>query len=211
MEPFRIKKAVFLTSVGTGGSYPEKRPAEIALVGRSNVGKSSLINCLTGNGKLARISAAPGKTRLVNYYLANDSFYLVDLPGYGFAQRSKGERESWGKLMERYLTSGRVDHLFLLLDIRHEPTGEDRQMYEFLLYYNIPFTIVATKADKVAKTKRQQAANQNAKLVGAPPWGLPFSAETGEGRQALLDRLGVIVSEKLASPQENEREPLTEP
>ena len=211
MEPFRIKKAVVLTSVGGQGGYPEKRPAEIALVGRSNVGKSSLINCLTGNGKLARISAAPGKTRLVNYYLVNDSFYLVDLPGYGFAQRSKGERESWGKLMESYLTSGRVDHLFLLLDIRHEPTGEDRQMYEFLLYYNIPFTIIATKADKVAKSKRQQSANQNAKLVGAPPWGLPFSAETGEGRQALLDRLGSIVAEKLPAPKEIEREPLTEP
>ena len=210
MEPFRIKKAVFVTSVGQKGDYPPPRP-EIALVGRSNVGKSSLINCLTGNGKLARISAAPGKTRLVNYYLANDSFYLVDLPGYGCAQRSKGERESWGKLMERYLTSGRVDHLFLLLDIRHEPTEEDRQMFQFLLYYGIPFTIVATKSDKVSKSKRQQAANQNAKLVGAPPWGLPFSAETGEGRQALLDRLSVIVSEKLASPQENEREPLTEP
>ena len=139
MEPFRIKKAAFVTSVGQSGGYPEKRAAEIALVGRSNVGKSSLINCLTGNGKLARISAAPGKTRLVNYYLVNDSFYLVDLPGYGFAQRSRGERESWGKLMESYLTSGRVDHLLLLLDIRHEPTGEDRQMFQFLLYYGIPF------------------------------------------------------------------------
>ena len=211
MESFRIKKAAFLTSVGLQGGYPEKRPAEIALVGRSNVGKSSLINCLCGNSKLARISAAPGKTRLVNYYLINDSFYLVDLPGYGFAQRSKGERESWGRLMESYLTSGRVDHLFLLLDIRHEPTEEDRQMYQFLLYYNIPFTIVATKADKIAKSKRQQAANQNAKLVGAPPWGLPFSSETGEGRDQLLERLGSVVSEKLASPKENQREPLTEP
>lgn len=210
MEPFRIKKAAFVTSVNGQGGYPEKRP-ELALVGRSNVGKSSLINCLTGNGKLARISAAPGKTRLINYYLINDSFYLVDLPGYGFAQRSKGERESWGKLMESYLTSGRVDHLLLLLDIRHEPTEEDRQMYQFLLYYNIAFTIVATKADKVAKSKRQQAANQNAKLVGAPPWGLPFSAETRDGRETLLERLGTIVSEMLVSAQENEREPLTEP
>ena len=125
MEPFRIKKAVFVISVGQKGDYPEKRPAEIALVGRSNVGKSSLINCLTGNGKLARISAAPGKTRLVNYYLINDSFYLVDLPGYGFAQRSKGERESWGQLMESYLTSGRVDHL---LYRRGHQGGQDRQI-----------------------------------------------------------------------------------
>ena len=210
MEPFRIRKAAFLTSVGLAGGYPEKRP-EIALVGRSNVGKSSLINCLTGNGKLARISAAPGKTRLVNYYLVNDSFYLVDLPGYGFAQRSKGERESWGKLMESYLTSGRVDHLFLLLDIRHEPTLEDKQMFQFLLYYNIPFTIVATKSDKVAKSKRQQAADHNARLVGAPAWGLPFSSETGEGREALLTRLDSIVSEKLVFPKENKTEPLTEP
>ena len=210
MESFRIKKAAFLTSVGLQGGYPEKRPAEIALVGRSNVGKSSLINCLCGNGKLARISAAPGKTRLVNYYLINDSFYLVDLPGYGFAQRSKGEQESWGKLMEQYLTSGRVDHLLLLLDIRHEPTGEDRQMLQFLLYYGIPYTVVATKADKVAKSKRQQDANQNAKLAGAPPWGLPFSAETGEGKEALLQRIGSIVSEKEKGPEENPAEPLTE-
>ena len=133
------------------------------------------------------------------------------MPGYGFAQRSKGERESWGQLMESYLTSCRVDHLFLLLDIRHEPTGEDRQMFQFLVYYNIPFTIVATKADKVAKSKRQQAANQNAKLAGAPPWGLPFSSETGEGREQLLARLGSIVAEKLSAPKENETEPLTEP
>ncbi|MBQ7277668.1 MAG: YihA family ribosome biogenesis GTP-binding protein [Clostridia bacterium] len=210
MDEFRIKKASFFTSVGLNGSYPEKRPGEIAMVGRSNVGKSSLINCLCRNGKLARISAAPGKTRLVNYYLINDSFYLVDLPGYGFAQRSKQEQQSWGQLMEQYLTSGRVDHLFLLLDIRHEPTAEDRQMFQFLLYYGIPYTIIATKSDKVSKANRQKAANQNAKLVGAPPWGLPFSAETGEGREELTGRIGRIVEEKQKSAGEIEPEPLTE-
>lgn len=203
MDEFSIKKASFLTSVGLKGSYPPRLPAEIALVGRSNVGKSSLINCLCRNGKLARISSAPGKTRLVNYFLVNDGFYLVDLPGYGFAQRSKQEQESWGRLMKQYLTLGRVDHLFLLLDIRHEPTKEDRQMVEFLLYYNIPYTVIATKSDKISRSQRQQAANQNAKLAGAPPWGLPFSAQTGEGREELTERIGRIVSEKEAIASES--------
>ena len=97
-----------------------------------------------------------------------------------------------------------------LVDVRHAPTGDDQLMVEYLRHYDIPFTVVATKADKIAKSKRQSAANRNAKLAGAPPWGLPFSSETGEGREALLARLGSIVGEKLPASQENEAEPLTE-
>lgn len=195
MEPYAIKQAEFATSVGLNGTYPEALRCEIAVVGRSNVGKSSLINALTNNRKLARTSQTPGKTRLINYFLLNRDVYLVDLPGYGFAKTGKQERESWGQLIGDYLASGRVTHLFLLLDIRHAPTGEDRQMFKWLLYYGVPFTLVATKADKLAKTKRAQAANAAAKLLGAPPFALPFSTETGDGREALLVRIAQIVSD----------------
>ena len=196
MEPFAIKQAEFLTSVGLGGVYPQALCAEIAVVGRSNVGKSSLINRVTNNGKLARTSQTPGKTRMINYFVINRGFYLVDLPGYGFAKTGKAERESWGKLMEDYLSSGRVDHLFLLLDIRHQPTGEDRQMFQWLLYYGVPFTLVATKADKLARSKRTLAANAAAKALGAPPYAIPFSAESGEGKEELVARIGQILADR---------------
>ena len=118
MEKFDIKKAVFETSFGLGGKFIQDGP-QIAMVGRSNVGKSSLINSLCRNSKLARISASPGKTRLINYFRINDSFYLVDLPGYGYAKVSKAEQESWGKLMESYLSGGSVSHIFMLLSLIH--------------------------------------------------------------------------------------------
>lgn len=195
MEPFAIKQAEFITSVGLGSEYPppSETGVEIALVGKSNVGKSSLINSLCNNYKLARVSASPGKTRLINYFTINRQFYLVDLPGYGFAKAPKTEKEKWGQLMEQYLSSGRVTHLFLLLDIRHEPTAEDKQMFQWVLYYGVPFTLVATKSDKLAKSKRRQAANAAAKLLGAPPAALPYSGETGEGRAELLEAMGQIV------------------
>lgn len=204
MEPFAIKQAAFLTSVGQGSAYPPAACCEIAIVGKSNVGKSSLINSLCNNKKLAKTSQTPGKTRLINFFLINRSFHLVDLPGYGFARASKTEQQGWGELMESYLGSGRVRHLFLLLDIRHAPTAEDRQMFQWLLYYGVPFTLVATKADKLAKSKRQQAANAAAKALGAPPYAIPFSTETGDGRDALLTRIGQILqdSEKSAVPDE---------
>lgn len=195
MQPYVIKQAEFITSVGLGGGFPAQRPCEIAVVGRSNVGKSSLLNCLTNRSKLARTSATPGKTRMINYFLLNREIYFVDLPGYGFAKTGKQERESWGTLMGDYLAMGRLSHLFLLLDIRHLPTEEDKQMFTWLLYYGVPFTLVATKADKLAKSKRKQAANAAAKALGAPPYAIPFSAETGDGRDELLDRIGQIASD----------------
>lgn len=197
MESFAIKQAEFVTSIGAGGTPPAPLVSELAIVGRSNVGKSSLINRLSNNRKLARTSQSPGKTRLVNYFLINRSFYLVDLPGYGFARASKAEQKSWGALIGDYLSSGRVSHILLLLDIRHEPTGEDRQMYEWILYYGLPFTIVATKADKIAVSKRRQAANLVAKQLGAPPAAIPFSAESGEGLDSLTARIGEIYCDAL--------------
>jgi len=195
MKPFAINRAVFVTSVGQGQHYPAPLPCEIAVVGRSNVGKSSLINCLTNNYKLAKISQTPGKTRLINYFLLNNSFYLVDLPGYGFAKRSKDEQRDWGDLIGGYLASGRPKHLFLLLDIRHEPSPEDRQMFRWTLYSGVPFTLVATKADKIGRSQRAVAANKAAKLLGAPPFAIPFSSEERLGRDALLERIGQIAED----------------
>lgn len=196
MQPFVIKQAEFVTSVGAGSGYPPAERAEIAIVGKSNVGKSSLINHLCGNKKLAKTSQTPGKTRLINFFLLNRGFYLVDLPGYGFARASKTEQAGWGSLMEQYLSSGRVQHLFLLIDIRHAPTAEDRQMFEWVLYYGLPFTLIATKADKIAKSKRRQAANQAAKLLGAPPAAIPYSSESGDGKEAVLERIGQILQDR---------------
>lgn len=196
MQPFVIKQAEFVTSVGAGSAYPPPERAEIAIVGKSNVGKSSLINHLCGNKKLAKTSQTPGKTRLINFFLLNRDFYLVDLPGYGFARASKTEQAGWGLLMEQYLSSGRVQHLFLLIDIRHAPTAEDRQMFEWVLYYGLPFTLIATKADKIAKSKRRQAANQAAKLLGAPPAAIPYSSESGDGKEAVLERIGQILQDR---------------
>lgn len=195
MKPYVIKQAEFITSVGQGQPYPAPLACEIAIVGRSNVGKSSLINSLCGNKKLARISQTPGKTRLINYYLLNRESYLVDLPGYGFAKTGKAERRGWGELIGAYLSSGRPKHLFLLLDIRHAPSAEDRQMFEWVLYYGVPFTLVATKSDKLSKSARAPAACKAAKLLGAPPFAVPFSAETKEGREELLARLGQIAED----------------
>lgn len=190
---FTIKSARFIVSVGLGSELPEPRSAEIAVVGKSNVGKSSLINSLCGRNKLAKTSATPGKTRLINYFLLNEEFYLVDLPGYGYAAAPKSEQEKWGRLMEDYLSSGRVDHIYMLIDIRHEPTAHDRQMFKYILYYGIPYTLIATKADKLAKTKRKQAANAAAKLLGAPPYAVAYSSETGDGKRELLDRIEAVV------------------
>ena len=200
---FQIRQAEFATSAGVEGSYPNPLPCEIAIVGKSNVGKSSLINALTNNHKLAKTSATPGKTRLVNFFLLNKSLYLVDLPGYGFAKASKEEQKSWGALLDRYLSSGRVKHLFLLLDIRHAPTGDDLTMFRYLIYYGIPYTLIATKSDKIPKSKRKQEANKRAKELGAPPFAIPFSSETGEGKEEILTRIGQIAADCERSAQES--------
>ncbi|MDL2258205.1 ribosome biogenesis GTP-binding protein YihA/YsxC [Eubacteriales bacterium OttesenSCG-928-K08] len=195
-ELFCVKQAEFVVSVGaSSANYPPELEAEIAIVGKSNVGKSSLINSLCNRNKLAKTSQSPGKTRLINFFKINRSFYIVDLPGYGFAKASKVERQSWGELMENYLSSGRVTHLFLLLDIRHEPTADDRQMFNWMLYYGVPFTLVATKADKLARSKRQQAANAAAKALGAPPAAIAYSVSTGGGKDELLKRIDQILQD----------------
>lgn len=202
MVEFAIKQAEFITSAGLEGAYPEPLGSEIAIVGKSNVGKSSLINAVCGNKKLAKTSQQPGKTRLINFFLINRDFYLVDLPGYGFARASKAEQKSWGSLIEQYLASGRVKHLFMLIDIRHDPTADDVTMFRYLLYYGIPFTLIATKADKLSRSKRQTMANANAKKLGAPPYAIPFSAESREGKDLIIKRMGEIVLDDSSSGEE---------
>lgn len=132
--------------------YPDDGLPQIAFVGRSNVGKSSSINTLLNRKKIARVSQTPGKTRTINFYKINSEFYFVDLPGYGYAKLSKEEKSSWGKVMEEYfINSKNLIHVFILVDIRHEPKEDDVLMMDFVRHYGIPVSIIATKSDKVTR------------------------------------------------------------
>lgn len=150
----KIESAEFICSSVKQSQYPEDNMPEIAFAGRSNVGKSSLLNLLTQRKKLAKVSSSPGKTRTINFFNINNSFRIVDLPGYGYAQVSKKEAESWGPMMEAYL-SGRkgLKKCILLVDCRHDPTAQDKQMYEYLQYYHLDGIVIATKADKISKNE----------------------------------------------------------
>jgi len=190
-----IKMAKFLLSQSNFGSFPQQGMQEIAMAGKSNVGKSSLINSLTRNSKLARTSSAPGKTRLINYYMINEDFLLVDLPGYGFARAPKSEQEKWSKMIEGFLTgSQNLKHVFHLVDIRHEPTQEDVMMTEYLRHYDIPFTVIATKADKLSKAQRSRSIPVICRKLVVQPWEiLTYSSEDLTGRDALLEKIDSIL------------------
>ena len=152
-----IKKAIYKTSVVNVKDILDDGMPEFAFVGRSNVGKSSLINMLTNNKSLAKTSSTPGKTKMINYFDINDSFRFVDLPGYGYAKVGKAQFDVWSGLIGEYLSGSKsLLTIFVLLDMRHEPTSQDRQMIEFLVYNNLPFMVIATKADKIAKSKINQ-------------------------------------------------------
>lgn len=147
-----IKSAEFVTSVAGVAQLKDFGLPEFAFVGRSNVGKSSLINAMTKRNKLAKASSTPGRTRLINYFNINNELMLVDLPGYGFAQASKQEQAKWQKLIGTYLESSQnLKRVFVLVDIRHKPNEKDKQMLEYLYYYNIPFSVIATKLDKIPR------------------------------------------------------------
>lgn len=192
MDEKRITKAEFMISAGMAGGFPDHEYGEIAVCGKSNVGKSSLINCLANRHGLARTSGVPGKTRLVNYFLLNGEFLLVDLPGYGYAKAPKSEQQKWSELMQRYFEQADTLRLFLwLLDIRHPPTALDKQMLSYLLHYGYPFCIVATKADKIAKSKRPLAAAMirkelRLKEMAIPVEIIPFSSTDKTGREDVL-------------------------
>ena len=181
-----VKKAQFAQSLSAFKAFPGQGLPEIAMAGKSNVGKSSLINNLTRNGKLARTSAEPGKTRLVNLYLINEDFFLVDLPGYGFARASKQEKDKWAGMIEGYLQQSRnLKRVFQLVDIRHAPTQEDQMMVEYLRHYDIPFTVIATKADKLSKAQRGRNIPVICRTLAVQPWEvLAHSSEDGTGRDA---------------------------
>ncbi len=183
-----ITKSKFVTSVASSKNLIVDNVNQIAFVGRSNVGKSSLINALTNNSKLCKTSQTPGRTRLVNYFLINEKFYFVDLPGYGYAKASGAEIEGWQSLIEPYLVNNQnLKLVCALVDVRIEPTKNDRIMIDFLNYYRIPFVVVATKCDKLAKSKvkpaLQKLANQ-LKLGVGNVYGV--SSESGYGKQELL-------------------------
>ncbi len=188
----RIKKSKFVQSLSAFKSFPGQGLPEIAMVGKSNVGKSSLINSMTGNSKLARTSAEPGKTRLVNLYLINESFFLVDLPGYGFAKAPKQEKEKWAAMIEGYLKgSEHLKRVFQLVDLRHEPTQDDQLMVEYLRHYDIPFTVVATKADKLSKAQRGRSIPAICRALAVQPWEvMVYSSKDGTGKEQLLELIG---------------------
>lgn len=153
----KITSSEIIISAVSPKQYPDDGKPEFALVGRSNVGKSSVINTMLNRKKLARISSSPGKTRTINFYLINKEFYLVDLPGYGYAKVSKSERANWGKMIETYLENRRnLYEVMLLVDIRHEPTADDKMMYDWIKHYGYGTIVIATKSDKISRGNYQK-------------------------------------------------------
>ena len=196
-----IKKADLLVTAVRRDQYPPEAPPEIAFAGRSNVGKSSLLNLLTNRRHLARVSGSPGKTRTINFYAINgDEFRIVDLPGYGYARVSKSVTEKWGGMVETYL-SGRatLKAVCVLVDIRHEPTGQDRQLCDYLSHNNLPALIVATKADKLSANGRakQVAIIQKALGITAAGGIVCVSALKRTGVEELLGALEGLLYEKV--------------
>lgn len=173
-----LKNMKFETSVFSKDKILKTDLKQIVLVGKSNVGKSSFINSLANRKGLAKVGQTPGKTRSLNYYNVNNEFYLVDLPGYGYSTMSQAEKKSTSDLINKYITNNElIAHIFFLVDIRHKPTENDRIMYEWLLDKNIPFTIVATKADKIAKTKISDYLLRITKALFAKENIIAFSSE----------------------------------
>ena len=187
----QVKRADFITSMKEYGEFATKGCPEVAFAGKSNVGKSSMINKLTNRGKLARTSATPGKTRLINVFQINQEINFIDLPGYGFAKVSKVEKESWGRMMQNYFaTTEDLCHVFHLVDIRHEPTTEDKEMNLFLRQSGIPFTVIATKADKISRGARMKHIAPICRALAVQPWQvIPFSSEDGTGRDDILNKI----------------------
>ena len=194
-----IKNVSLETVIGVTSKIPDNQLPEIAFAGKSNVGKSSLINALMNRKSLARTSAQPGKTQTINFYNINDELYFVDLPGYGYAKVSQQEKEKWGKMIEKYLHRSKVlQAVFLLVDIRHEPSANDRQMYEWILANGYHPIVIAPKLDKI---NRSQIAKQ-VKLVkqglgvDKDTIVIPFSAETKQGREEIYDLIDQLTGKE---------------
>lgn len=192
-----IKQASFVTSLARYHEQPPIQLPQLAVVGKSNVGKSSLINSLCNRRKLCKTSATPGKTRLINVFLINEEFHLIDLPGYGFAKVDKAEKQRWGDMMDTYFQqSNHLMHVLHLVDIRHEPTQDDIAMNKYFRQMDIPFTIVATKADKISRAARMKHIAPICRALLVQPWEIiPYSSEDGFGRDKLLEVIEEVLYE----------------
>lgn len=190
---------------GITSKLPETKRPEIAFAGKSNVGKSSLINALMNRKALARTSSQPGKTQTINFYNINEVMYLVDLPGYGYAKVSPSEKAKWGKMIEKYLhTSKDLKAVFLLVDIRHEPSANDKQMYDWILHNGYEPIIIATKLDKLKRSQVQKSIKAIREGLKLPKEGIliPFSAETKQGREEIWN----LMDELTGLGEETEKE-----
>ncbi|XRG77296.1 ribosome biogenesis GTP-binding protein YihA/YsxC [Rossellomorea sp. GAMAL-10_SWC] len=191
----KVTTADIVISAVRPNQYPDTQFPEIALAGRSNVGKSSFINKMLNRKALARTSSKPGKTQTLNFFLINEQLFYVDVPGYGYAKVSKKEREAWGKMIETYITSReQLRAVILLVDLRHSPTEDDVMMYDFLKHYQIPVIIVATKADKIPKGKWDKHAKVVREKLQIEEGDelILFSSETGMGKEkawSVIDRI----------------------
>ncbi len=192
-----IKSVNLETVCGVTSTLPVNDKPEFAFAGKSNVGKSSLINALMNRKAYARTSAQPGKTQTINFYNINDALYYVDLPGYGYAKVSQTEKEKWGKMIERYLhKSQQIRQVFLLVDIRHEPGANDKQMYEWIVYNGYRPVIIATKLDKINRSQIQKHVKMLRVGLGLQKDDIliPFSAETKQGR----DEIWALIEGRIA-------------
>ena len=198
-EPLTIRSLEFLGGMATSvGWRPEPTLPEVAFAGRSNVGKSSLLNRLIHRKKFARVSNTPGRTREINFFKVNDAFVLADLPGYGYARVSKEKRDEWTPLLEGYLSgSPQLRGIVQLLDVRHDPTAEDKQMLDFLSEIGLPTIVVFTKIDKISKPEQKKQIFEISRNLGLDAeQTIAFSAVSGEGR----DDLGEAIESLLAQP-----------
>ncbi|HIX08267.1 MAG TPA: ribosome biogenesis GTP-binding protein YihA/YsxC [Candidatus Borkfalkia faecipullorum] len=201
-----IKEATFLTSAADQKGFLRTEKPVIAVCGKSNVGKSTFINMLANRNKLARTSAEPGRTRLVNYFDFGE-FVLADLPGYGYARVSHAEKLKWARLLDDFFAEGGIAHVFALADIRHDPTADDLTMINFLYATQTPFTVIATKADKLAKTRVKEAVRRVAAAFKTGEGNvIAVSGQTRRGREEVLSALDKIVS-VAAMPQAEEEDP----
>ena len=206
-----IKNISLETVCGITSKIPDNPFNEVAFAGKSNVGKSSLINALMNRKSFARTSAQPGKTQTINFYNINDAMYLVDLPGYGYAKVSESEKEKWGKMIERYLqTSKKLKAVFLLIDIRHDPSANDRMMYEWIDYQGYAPIIIATKLDKIKRSQVQKNIKAIREGLHVKPGTIiiPFSAETKQGRDEIWELIDALVfpQEEQVQMQEERRD-----
>ena len=193
-----VRSAELETVCGITSSFPKTGMCEFAFSGKSNVGKSSLINTLLNRKKLARTSSQPGKTQTVNYYKINGQLYFVDLPGYGYANVSVAVKEKWGKMVNRYLdTSADLKTVFLLIDIRHEPSKNDVMMYRWILEKGFSPVIIATKADKIKRSRLAAQVSLIKKTLGMKSEDvlIPFSSETGQGKDEVWAVIGQLFTE----------------